>query len=65
MAQNNGRASTIRNCTFAGNEAQFGFVAALEQNAISNTQVLGSTFTRNRGMGQLGHAWLFRCFAFL
>lgn len=50
MAQNNGKSSTVRNCTFAGNEAQFGFVAALEQNAIANTRVLGCTFTRNRGM---------------
>lgn len=49
MAQNNGKTSTVRNCTFAGNEAQFGFVAALEQNAITNTRVLGCTFTRNRG----------------
>ena len=49
MAQNNGKTSTVRNCTFTGNEAQFGFVAALEQNAIANTRVLGCTFTRNRG----------------
>lgn len=49
MAQNNGRTSTVRNCTFTGNEAQFGFVAALEQNAIANTRVLGCTFARNRG----------------
>jgi hypothetical protein len=49
MAQNNGKTSTVRNCTFTGNEAQFGFVAALEQNAIANTRVLDCTFTRNRG----------------
>ena len=49
MAQNNGRTSLVRNCTFTDNRAQFGFVAALEQNAITATTVLGCTFTRNSG----------------
>lgn len=49
MAQNNGRVSVVRNCTFIGNEAQYGFVAALEQNAIADTTVSDCTFSRNRG----------------
>lgn len=49
MAQNNGRASLVRNCTFVNNQAQYGFVAALEQNAITDTTVSGCTFAGNRG----------------